>query len=171
MLKKLYAALEKLENHKKLIEFIKKNKDAYFVSAFFMSNDIGAKDAEWQIDYYSPEKHKITSFAFSKGSVDVKEDQEVFQKNHAELKELKLDKVKIDFDKAIGIIEELRKKKYPAERANKIIVLLQDIDGGCLWNITYLTTSFNIWNVKVDAVDGKIKSEKLESVIQFKKAQ
>ncbi len=170
MLKKLYVDLEKLEIHKKFAEFIKKNKGAYFVSAFFMSNDIEAKDVEWQIDYYSPEKHKITSFTFSKCSLETKEDQEVFQNNHAELKELNLDKVKIDFDKAIGIIEELRKKKYPSERANKIIVLLQDINDECLWNITYLTTSFNIWNVKVGAADGKIKSEKLESVIQFKKA-
>ena len=86
-------------------------------------------------------------------------------------KKLKLGKVKIDFDRAMGIIEELRKAKYPGETPNKVIVLLQDIDGEILWNITYLTNSFNIWNVKVDAADGKVKSEKLESVIQFKKPE
>lgn len=170
MLKKLYMALGKLDNNKRFLEFRKKNKKSYFVSAFLMASDKDAKDADWQADYYSPEKHKITSFTFCNGSLEVKEDQEVFQKLHSDIKELELAKVKIDFDKAMSIIEELRKKKYAGETPNKFIVLLQNLDGEILWNITCLTSSFNIWNVKVDAVGGHVKSEKLESVIQFKKA-
>ena len=67
MLKKLHLTLEKLENNKRFTDFIKKNKKAYFVSAFLMANDTEAKDAEWQVDYYSSEKHRIASFTFSKG--------------------------------------------------------------------------------------------------------
>lgn len=167
MLKKLYVMLEKLECFDEFKKFKKDNPDSYLVSAFFMTVNKD-DDVNWQADFYSPEKHTIASFVIKGEDLEVKQDQEVFQKDKEKLNELELDNVKIDFDEVLQRIDELKDKKYPGETPNKIIVLLQTIHNEAIWNITYLTNTFNVWNIKVSASGGEIKSEKMESILSFK---
>ena len=126
------------------------------VSAFYMGE---LDKVEWQVDFF--EDGKIHSF-LPDGSV--KEDK-LF--GNEGLKELDLDEVKVDLAHAEQTVEKVRDEKYPNIEADKVIVILNNTDK-VVWNITWLTKDFKVFNVKVDAVSGDVINEKCESVLKFK---
>ena len=58
------------------------------------------------------------------------------------------------------IISNLIDEKYNGEESTKKIIILQQFEAPT-WNITYVTSAMNVLNVKIDATNGKIISEKL----------
>ncbi|MAG77830.1 hypothetical protein CL616_00530 [archaeon] len=128
-----------------------------FVSAFYMGN---LEKVEWQVDFF--EEGKIHSLL---PDGNVKEDK-LFGKE--ELKELNLDEVKIDLIHALQKVEKIRDEKYEGMEANKVIVILQRTEN-VIWNVTWLTSNFKVFNVKVDAVSGEVLRENCESIMGFKK--
>jgi uncharacterized membrane protein YkoI len=128
-----------------------------FVSAFYMGD---LKKVEWQVDFF--EAGKIHSLL---PDGNVKED-ELFGKE--ELKELDLDVVKIDLIHALQSVEKIRDDKYEGMEANKVIVILQRTES-TIWNVTWLTKDFKVFNVKIDAVSGDVLREKCDSIMGFKK--
>jgi hypothetical protein len=166
MLKKLYVTLEKLEMFEEFKKFKQENPDYYLTSGFFMIEDKNKLDSTWQVDFFTPSSHKITSFIIDGDKLEIKPNQDVFQKDKGVLKELKVEDIKVDFKDILEKVEILNKEKYH-ESPNKIIVLLQNIDV-ITWNITYLTQSFKVWNIKYNAENGDLISEKIESILSFK---
>lgn len=160
MLNLFYKRLENSSEYKK---WKKDNKDSYLCSCFYLDQDGG----NWQFDFYLPKKDKIKTFIVEDSEIKSLKDSEIFRKEKKELRKLDLNKVKIDFENAIDIIDNLKKNKYKTENVLKRIIILQNIEKQ-MWNITYLTSSFNILNVKIDAFSGKILSENFESVMRFK---
>ena len=69
------------------------------------------------------------------------------------------------------VLEEVREftnKKYPNELIKKTIAILQNLEQyGAVWNITFVTHSLNIINTKAGAKDGKILSDKIESIMNL----
>jgi uncharacterized membrane protein YkoI len=127
-----------------------------FVSAFYMGD---LAKIEWQVDFF--EEGKIHSLL---PDGNVKED-ELFGKE--ELKELDLDVVKIDLIHALQSVEKIRDEKYDGMEANKVIVILQRTES-TIWNVTWLTSNFKVFNVKIDAVSGEVLREKCDSIMGFK---
>ncbi len=58
----------------------------------------------------------------------------------------------------------------PEEEITKKIIILQQKESP-LWNITYITKSLNILNLKVDAISGKLLEQKTENIMNFKQTQ
>jgi Zn-dependent metalloprotease len=158
-LKELHDAVQ---NSKEFKEWHKKNSDFYLCSFFTILNEQG-----WQVDYYSPSKDRIASFTYDKKIKILDTDSKIFKKEGLKVDKLNLDDIKINLKKALDIVIKLRDKKYKNEKANKIIIILQNIKKP-LWNITYLTSTFNILNVKIDAKSGKILEEKIMPALSFK---
>jgi uncharacterized protein YpmB len=57
--------------------------------------------------------------------------------------------------------------KYQEIPTKKIFILQQKESP--IWNITYLTQSLNILNMKINAETGQIIEEKIESAMNFQK--
>ena len=162
MLEKLKESIKKLEDSEEYEEYLKKNKESYLVSGFLI-----LEEGDWQIDYYSPSSGMVTAFLVRE-KVKVKPESQAFQKEKKKIEELDLEKIKVNFEEAMEIVEKVRKEKYETETANKKIIVLQNLeDFGTVWNITLITHSFKTLNVKIDCSNGEVKSEGLTSVINF----
>lgn len=153
MLKQIKDFLEKIKRSKEFKDWYEKNKDSYLTSIFHSKY--------LQVDFYSPKKDKMTSFTIIDNKINL-ETSEIFRKEKTEIKELKLIEVKVDLEKAKKIISKLLK-----EEATKEIIILQNLEVP-VWNITYITKSMNILNVKVNAISGEIVSKNIENILNFK---
>ncbi len=157
----------KLQDSKEFKDFKKENPNTYFSSAFLMIESLDVKDVKWQIDYYDSVKQKASTFILNEGIVESKIGEEILQKKKEDIDELKLEDVKIGFDKAIEAIHKFRKKKYPEEKAQKIIIILQSFKKDIIWNITYITVNLNLINFKINAINGKVLESRMEPLIKF----
>lgn len=164
---RLKEDFDKLQETKEFKDYKKENPRAYFSAAFLMIESLNIDEVKWQIDYYDPETHKASTFAFNSNNIEFKTGEDLLQKKKEDIDEIKLDSVKINFDKTIEIINKFREKKHPEEKAQKIIVILQKFKNHIIWNLTYITSNLNLLNFKVDAVNGKIIVNKLQPLIKL----
>jgi len=104
------------------------------------------------------------------GCIKAHVEEEVFKKPSMSVNEINLDKIKLPLKEILEKVETFRKKTYPKELQEKIIVILQNLDDfGDIWNITYITKAFNTLNIKISAENGKVLQHKLSSIFDFKK--
>ncbi len=143
----------------------KDNKDSYFCSAFTIIE--GKEKPVWQFDYYDAKNDRITSFIMDK-IIKRQGSEKAFKKAETNIKEISLNDIKVDFDEALGLANQILNKNYQSNQANKIILILQNLEQP-LWNVTFLTSSFNLINVKISCQTGKLISRKIESLLKYKK--
>ena len=159
----LKEALSRLEKSPEFKEWMKKNKDDYFSYAFCELNI-----EEWQIGYYDKSKDKIITFIVNEKIKTMPMD-DVFKEPGAKVNKVDLNKVKLTFSEVIDKAAEFQKKKYPKEEANKIIAILQNLKGfGNIWNLTFITKTFNTLNIKINAENGKVLGHKLSSIFDLR---
>ena len=163
---KLKDAIKEISECDELKEWKLKNKEGYLSVIFVMMDE--KQKSEWQFGYYNPENEKMASFFVFEDGIKESEESEVFKEPGAKVKELDLSKVKVWVDESLKTANDLQEKKYPKESPEKVIMILQNIEEGLLWNITYVTRAFNTLNMKVDAITGKIISDKLTNLMQFR---
>jgi hypothetical protein len=161
-------AIEKVEKHPEFLKWKEKNKDSFLSYVFTVLEENAQSD--WQIGYYNKDNDKITTFAFKDNNITIMPDEEVFKKEDTKIVELNIEKVNISLDKALNYADEFQKKEFPNEESVKIIVILQNIpELNTIWNITYITKSFNVLNMKIDADNGKIVKHHISSMMDFRK--
>ena len=141
-----------LDDLKEFVKEIGPQEGKYLVSCFHQKGD-------WKVDFYDPKKHKILTFTKVDGKTKSQED-DIFQKEDKDIEELDLERVKIS---RLEALEQL------GESADKVITIIQVIDSKVVWNITVITSSFDVYNVRVDAETGEKISEHKESIFNFKK--
>ncbi|MBD3248832.1 hypothetical protein GF336_02190 [Candidatus Woesearchaeota archaeon] len=156
-------ALELLKKSDVFKEWKDKNKECYLSFGFHM-----VEDKSWKIGYYDPSDDKVTSFDVSKEKVTIEPEEEVFKKEKTKVENLDPEKVKIDFVAAVKIAKDLQEAKYEQDKPTKIFGIIQHLDIGQVWNITFVTQRFNTLNVKVDAAEGDVKEENLASLMDWK---
>ena len=131
--------------------------DEYLVNYFFM------EDKE-TVDFYSKKTKKITSFKVS-DTIEMSEDN-IFQKKGKDLEELEIQKVTIGRESALEQATQIKEEKLPREQVTKTIAILQQ-KSIPLWNITYITSNFNMLNIKIDARTGKTIEENVHSLLDL----
>ena len=152
-LKDILSNLEKTDTFKKWKSTHKNS----FLSSFFIVDTQG-----WQLAFYSPSNKKMSTFLKDRL---VQADSAIFKLKGEKVEELNLEEVKIDIEQAYEIADKELEEKHPGYKPNKKIIVLQKLDGIAIWNITYLTTSFYIYNVKIDASNKKITFEDFTSAL------
>ena len=163
----LKPALNKLEESKDYKDWHKKNKITSFSYAFRIPQEM---PDEWQLGFYDKKKDRITTFVVNGSSISIRAEEEIFKKDETKISGIEMGKVKIAFDDAIGKAGEFQSKNYPKDKSVKTIAILQNIPSyGNIWNITYITESFNTLNMKIDASSGKVLEHNSSSVFSFKK--
>jgi len=164
----LKPACKKLEESADFRKWKKEHKSAYFSYAFKIPQEMDLK--EWQLGYYDKKRDRITTFVVGENNIKIRPEEEVFKKDGMEVNGIQIDKVKITFDSAIGKANEFQQKNFPKDRSVKTIVILQNMPNlGNIWNITYITETFNTLNMKIDASSGRVLEHNLASVFSFRK--
>ncbi len=157
MLDILKQNLEEIKGSQEFKEWKRKHSKAYLCGAFL--------DKKWQIDFYDPSTDKITTFHIDNGFLF--EEGEIF-KSKKKIKELNLNKVKVDLEKALNLIKKLIDERYNHQEETNKIIILQHLEKQ-VWNITYVMKNLNILNVKIDTETGKIIHEDYGQLLSFKK--
>jgi len=154
--------LEKLESSEKFREW-KSNNPGYYLSSCF---SMGKKNEQqsWQFHYYNKPNDKIVAFDMGK-KINIQPESKVFKKKEDIVEPLQLNKVKIDLKQALEKIYAL--EKYKDNDFTQEIRLLQQVKQP-VWNISLLTDTYLILNVKLSAISGKIIHESFESLLNFK---
>jgi len=160
---KLEEIPKRVEKFQEFKDWKKKNKDS-FLSYLFK---ILPEQKEWQMGYYNKKKDSITSFKLEGNKLEITPEQEVFKKQETDISKLELKTVKISLEKALEIANKLRVEKYKVD-SNKIIVLLQRLNIGQVWNITYITNTLSTLNIKLSSSSGKVLSEELIPLMKYK---
>jgi len=158
-------ALEELKISKEFKEWKKENPDVFLSYGFLM---LGKQDDNWKIGYYHKKDNKITSFVVG-DKIEIEPESEVFKRESTKVNEIDLKKLKFDVDKAVGIAKKLQEEKYANEKPQKIIIILQKLKIGQIWNITYLTYNMDTLNFKIETETGKVLEHKLSSLFEYKK--
>lgn len=155
--------IKQLEQSKEFKDWWKENTHLFLTHAFIMHDDEGKGD--WQFGYYDEKEEKMTSFLADEEETKISPPTEVFKKPGTKINPLDVDKVKIDLKHALETAEKLREKEYLQEGKERTIAILQNLDVGQVWNITFLTKTHKTLNIKVDSETGKIKEHTLSSLI------
>lgn len=141
--------------------------DHYLVHIFRMMD--ADKSEDCQVGYYNKKSDKIIVFDYLDGKIKMTPPEEAFkEKNY--IAALDLSKVKVSMDEALNTTQDVVKNNYPAHLLAKAIVLLQKLpEFGQIWNITVITHTFQVINVKIDAESGKTIKHSMESLLGWKK--
>jgi hypothetical protein len=158
-------SLNKLKKSNIFIKWKNKNKNFYLTHGFLMIEPNCKK--EWQIGFYNPKKDNIETFCVNEKVVKTPLEK-VFKKKK-KINELDLNKVKFEFEKASKQADEIQKTKYPKHNPVKKIFIIQNLDLGQVWNITYVTNTFNTLNIKLDSETGKVIKHELISLFRLDK--
>lgn len=167
------------------------NKASYLSSIFTMATDLerlskgGFADAgtEWLLSYYDNDDDTFTTFSSIGNQRGTRE--QAFKKGRS-LPKLDVDAVRVGISKCLEVGEGVKKGNYKGEDTSRVILVLQPLtkneilagnesDKGsrasrsavAVWNMTYITTSFNVINVKIDAESAVVLSHRLSGVMDF----
>lgn len=161
----IISLLDKLEQDGSFKEWKKENQFSYLAHVFKLLDDANVDD--WQIGYYNKDD-TITTFIITPGEIKKAETENIFKKPDAKIRKLDKEKIKIDITEALQTAEKIQTKEYKSETPFKIITILQNLDLGQVYNITYVTQTFNVLNFKIDSSTGKVLAKSLKSVMDFK---
>lgn len=157
--------LERLEKNKEFKEWKKKNKDSFLAHVFKMLDDENKDD--WQVGYYNKDD-TITTFILTPNDIKIADAENIFKRPDAKVQELDKKKIRVDITKALEATEKIQTKEYKQEIPYKIIIILQKLDIGQVYNITYITQSFKILNFKIDCSNCKVLKKTLQPIMEFK---
>lgn len=151
------VALEKLLDSK---EFQDWNKDEYLTHGFKVDNG-------WELGFYNKDTDKITTFTVT-DSIYKGEEQEVF-KESGTVRELNPEMISMTLAEIENISKGILEIKYNTPIVLKKIIIIQNIEGNHVYNVTFVTNAFKTINIKIDADTGKVISDKEVNLMQFQK--
>jgi len=164
----LKQALGKLKQSVQFRDLSNKNKELNFSHALIMFES--NKDVPWQLGFYNKSTDKIITFIVNKDEIKMEKEEEIFKKPGMVVNLLTIEKVKIPYNEILKKAEDFQKKKYPKELVSKTIAILQNLEEyGNIWNITFVTHSFNTLNMKINPENGEIVHHSFNSLMDITK--
>jgi hypothetical protein len=160
-IKEKYNTLIKTEMYK---EFIENNPDYNLSNAFIVFEQDNCVDV--QIGFYSEKADKVVSFDLIKHKGSEPEDA---MKRSGTIPCFEINDFKIEISEALKICDDLVKEKYSQHTPTKKICILQIIEEILLWNITYVTDTLYMINMRVNANTGKIIKDSANSIMSLGK--
>jgi hypothetical protein len=157
--------IKRLEEGKEFKDWKEKNKDSFLAHIFKMLDDANKDD--WQIGFYNKDD-TMTTFIITPADIKIAETENIFKKPEAKIQKLDLEKVEVDITKALETAEKIQTTEYKQETPFKIITILQKLDLGQVYNITYVTQTFKVLNFKIDSNNGKVLKKTLQTIMDFK---
>ncbi|MFH1641803.1 MAG: hypothetical protein ABIC04_02795 [Nanoarchaeota archaeon] len=157
--------INRIENDEKFKEWKKENYASSLVHIFKMFDE--ANKDEWQVGFYNPDD-TITTFVLLPEGIKIIPPVEIFKKPDAKVLKLTIEDVKIEMDNALLTAKKFQEKEYPREIATKEMVILQKLELGQVYNVTFVTHAFNTLNIKIDSRSGEVLKHELISLTDLK---
>lgn len=120
----------------------------------------------WQFCYYNKKDDTITTFEVKK-TISQEASSKVFKRPGEMVEELEPDKVKIPFEEALQKASSL--EKYQQEDFTEKIIILQQLSQP-IWNISMISSAYNLLNIKISATSGEILHESFDSLLSLRSA-
>jgi hypothetical protein len=155
-------ALTQLESDPMYKEWKNTNPQSYLCHCLRL---MGEED-QWLLGYYNP-SDSITTFSVSPMAITQEKTEEIFKKPESKILALNMNDVKISEQQALDIASEFIKKEYPRDLSSKSLVILQNLESGQVYNITFITMAMSTLNIKIDTLTGEISSHKKTSLMDF----
>ncbi|MEA3329123.1 MAG: hypothetical protein U9Q06_00075 [Nanoarchaeota archaeon] len=151
---KIQPYLDKLNQSIEFKDFTAKNPEAYFSAGFFVI-DFQEKVNLHQLDYYLPKENKIATFMLDK-EIKLKTDETT-----SKIAPKKIEtNINLDLDILKGIIEDEMKNHNITHKLQKIIAIIQNLDGKLIWNLNCITSDMGVLKVHIeDATHSVLKFE------------
>lgn len=149
-----------IEQTARFKEWRKANKAAYLTSAFTMFGSDDEK--EWLISYYDPGGNTFITFSSAK---ELRE-QEPFTKEE-KIPQLKLEEAKVSDKEALEEAKKALRKNYGTDEVQRTVMVLQELNDTPTWNITFITETFKVANIKISAKDGRLISHSTTAISEF----
>ena len=121
---------------------------------------------DWQADFYSKKTQKLASFKELNLEI-IKTEDELFQKEKQDPEELNIKEAKIGLTDALTKVNLTLKEKHPGNPPQKYIIILQMLEGKLTWNVTILTETFKVINIKIDCTSGKVLKDTEENLLKL----
>ena len=171
----LKEVVKKVENSKSFKSFIKSHPDYFLAHCFAMVDQSPSKDKKdkekekdkdikWELGYYSEKTDKVVVFE-TLPKINMRPEEEAFKKEGT-IKKLDIKKIKINIARVLKICTELVDRKYPNRSITKKIIILQNLEKE-IYNITLVTLSFDILNIRIDATSGEVLSDNIQSIMSL----
>ncbi len=158
---KVIADIESSEEFKKI------DPDHYLVHIFRMMD--ADKSEDCQVGYYNKKSDRIIVFEYNDNNVKALPPEEAFKEKNF-IAPLDLKKIECSMDEALNMAQDVVKNNYPAHLISKAIVLLQKLpEFGQIWNITVITHTFQVINIKINAENSQVIKHGMESLLGWKK--
>jgi len=159
----LKQIVKNVESSKAFKQFIKAHPDYFLAHCFAMLVEgEKEKDIKWELGYYSEKTDKVVVFE-TEPKINMRPEEDAFKKEGT-IKKFDISKIKINISKALKICGELVDKKYPNRSITKKIIIMQNLEKE-IYNITLVTLSFDILNIRIDASTGEILSDNIQSIM------
>lgn len=133
-----------------------------FLTSIFTIPD--SDPQEWSLNYFDANKEEINSFVVN-GDITLTIHTEIL--SNGVPVQLEPEKVSVAYSKVLSIANDLMKKKYTAFKPARSMVVLQNIEGVQVWNISYFSALLHTLNIRINASDGTVILDKLLSIIHF----
>lgn len=160
-IKKIVAEIESSKEFKSI------DPEHYLVHIFRMMD--AHSPEECQVGYYNKASDKIIVFDYVNGKINVMPPQEAFKEQNY-ISPLNLEKINLSIDDAINIVQRILADNYSGHFFLKAILLLQSLpEYGQIWNITIVTNTFNVINIKINAETSEVINHSMESLLGWKK--
>lgn len=155
--------IERLKSTDAFKEFKEQFPESKLVHVFHLP-----KEDVWQVGYYDSDDGRVHTFEVGE-EIQRNPADKPFQEEAKDIARLDIDAVDITFKEALEKAGDVQKERYPSELPMKRIVVLQHLDQGQIYNITFVTQTFKTLNIKIDAKTGEVKDESLAPLISFDK--
>jgi len=163
-----HNALKKLDESKVYKDWRKDNSKAILSTGFIVIEKDSANP--WMVGFYDEKSDKISSFLVDEKDCTFDRTDEVFKRPEDKVLALDKDKIKIDLEAVLDLVDKYLKEHYRHETVIKTILILQTLpEFGSVWNVTLVTQSFNAINMKISSEDGNLIDHKWSSLISYTK--
>jgi hypothetical protein len=150
-------------------EIWQKDVSGYYLSYVYKMLDANKDD--FQVGFINKETDYVATFEIdlSVNMIKFIGESEPFKKPEDDVHKLNIDKVEVDWKDALAKSEEVLKKEYSAHVPINTFFILQKLEEGDVYNITYLSKSFSTINLKISAQDGSVLSKSCNSIMDLAK--
>lgn len=155
--------VKELEASNEFKEWKQTHKDCYLAHAF---NTIETKVfGKWQLGYFDKSSKKITVFEVESAKILAEDD---ILESGSSIKALDVENISINVLEALDISHQLEQDKYPKIVTSRAIIIIQNLDIGQVWNLTFVTNGLDVLNVKIDSKNRSVLEHSLKPFFRSK---
>lgn len=156
--------LERLEKDPLFQAWKQAHGESYLIHGVLLTD----ANSSWQFGYYDETQDKVTSFIVDE-PIQQLPDDEVFKHPGDKITVLTPSNVKVSFAQAKAKALQILQETYKNEPILRQIYIIQHLPLGLVWNITLVAKGFYTINIKINAENGTLLSQKKISLFEYKR--